>query len=657
MKSFHKSLVILCAILMILGCTMPVFATGTLKTVTGPGKITVTNNDVTKATLDGRSFTAYRLFQATYKKKDGAAATAEPGAATYSLTDEQAKVILAAKDDLNALGMDLDGSEDNAQLLKKVITWLKPMDKDRSADELLKFSRAILKANKAPNDKLPKEPLNVETKDPEGHVTALSTKAAGIELGYYMVVDTTANNKPEDQMAANIALTNAAPEREFQVKADAPELTKKIDNAAKNDPTNDATTLTSDNHSVGETVKYTLTSKVPQNMDGFDNYVFIMHDALSKGLTFDKKTANISVKINGEPLTETSDVNDAANTKKYFLDVKPITDTSEGDEYKDGTRLDFVFLNFLQYNTKDLKGKTIEITYEVKVNKDAENGRVGNPNKANLWFQRTPDEFSKGTNRPDDKDIHGKTPDSIVRSYTTDLILKKVDEVGNTLVGAKFQLKGTRSKMAVIKGQVFKTTPPTDTKDITYKPNEDTADYYQLKDGSYTTDKPTVATKDKYKEGMTTPANKLYDYVEVQTGTKDGQDYCVEQITGQDGLIHFEGLGAGTYVLTELEAPQGYSKVSPMTIKIEWTKPTDPASATDPDYKCTWTYYLNGEKKVDSDLPDGQANTFVVEDKSDIVLPQTGGIGTTIFYMVGGLLALVAVVVLVSRKRMLSSQR
>ena len=45
-----------------------------------------------------------------------------------------------------------------------------------------------------------------------------------------------------------------------------------------------------------------------------------------------------------------------------------------------------------------------------------------------------------------------------------------------------------------------------------------------------------------------------------------------------------------------------------------------------------------------------------IENKSGIELPETGGIGTTIFYIVGGLLAVAAVVLLVTKKRMATAE-
>ena len=95
------------------------------------------------------------------------------------------------------------------------------------------------------------------------------------------------------------------------------------------------------------------------------------------------------------------------------------------------------------------------------------------------------------------------------------------------------------------------------------------------------------------------------------------------------------GLDEGSYKLHETEAPVGYNKLAQ-------------------DLAVTITSKLDGREDdnvsygVNGDTP----NLIEVENKTGGLFPETGGIGTTIFYMVGGLLMLAAFVVLVSKKRM-----
>lgn len=109
--------------------------------------------------------------------------------------------------------------------------------------------------------------------------------------------------------------------------------------------------------------------------------------------------------------------------------------------------------------------------------------------------------------------------------------------------------------------------------------------------------------------------------------------------TDANGEIKFTGLAAGEYTLTETKPLEGYNILSePIKITIGWTAPADDNSA------CTWTYSDN----VDTS---GNIATITVENQGGAELPSTGGIGTTIFYVVGGLLVVGAAVLLVTRRK------
>lgn len=102
-----------------------------------------------------------------------------------------------------------------------------------------------------------------------------------------------------------------------------------------------------------------------------------------------------------------------------------------------------------------------------------------------------------------------------------------------------------------------------------------------------------------------------------------------EIITDTSGKFTIQGLDSDTYYLTEKEAPKGYNKLKdPIAITI------DNAG----NVKLGQTTVENGEVKV--------------ENKTGAEMPSTGGIGTTVFYVVGGILAVGAAVLLVTKKRM-----
>lgn len=98
--------------------------------------------------------------------------------------------------------------------------------------------------------------------------------------------------------------------------------------------------------------------------------------------------------------------------------------------------------------------------------------------------------------------------------------------------------------------------------------------------------------------------------------------------TGADGKISVAGLDADTYYLHEIETLPGFNKLADDE-KVE-IKPTKGE-----DNKLSYT-----------------TQTVQVNNNSGVEMPSTGGIGTTIFYVAGGLLVAVAVVLLVTKKKM-----
>lgn len=631
MKSLHKSLVILCAILMIFGCTMPV-----LVSAETTGSITV--NAPTGVTLKGRSLEALQLFSATYN--DGYTE------AVYDMTPDQ----LAIAQNIKGVdGLDVSPADTKEETLKKIREWLSPKapDPERTAAELEKFAQAVLKADEDDtNHALPSTALTINGEGTQATAT-------GVALGYYMIVDKTTdfNGDLQTNTKSLVMLQNTKPDVTVDLKATAVPFDKKIDNNPvgdgndKNDPNSEAADLVYDTHSIGEVVKYKLTSTVP-DMKGYDYYYFGLTDTLAKGLLYQN---NLSIKF----------VKNNATTKELVKDTDyKITVDPDPATGKDVTTIKLYLIKALDL-FKDHKGEEILINYTAKVTEDADTTTAGNENKAKVWFKRNPDEGGTNDN-PDNPS--GETPEKHTKSFVTEFKLFKTDDTGkDPLAGATFELKGDRVKTVKVTGQEFiKDGDPVDTN--IYTKVDDTI-YYQLTDGTYTTTEPTTETEKKYQS--TTDKYKLYDFVKWEN--EDGTATSITKTTGPDGVLTFTGLGAGTYTLKETKAPAGYNAAKEYNIRITCIPGGDAKTGTGQD-NCTWKYEYkladedDTKYKTFNDIPAGsdmadKNNEITIKNTSNTTLPETGGIGTTIFYTVGGLLALVAVVVLVSRKRMLSSQR
>ncbi len=120
----------------------------------------------------------------------------------------------------------------------------------------------------------------------------------------------------------------------------------------------------------------------------------------------------------------------------------------------------------------------------------------------------------------------------------------------------------------------------------------------------------------------------------VPTYRVDADGTVTEIITDKNGEFVLAGLDEGSYKLHETEAPEGYNKLA-ADIDVNITSTYDEAALTA-------SYKINNADPA----------TIEVENKTGGLLPETGGIGTTIFYTVGGILMLAALVLLVVKKRM-----
>ncbi len=136
--------------------------------------------------------------------------------------------------------------------------------------------------------------------------------------------------------------------------------------------------------------------------------------------------------------------------------------------------------------------------------------------------------------------------------------------------------------------------------------------------------------------------NGLYgDWVAIET---------VE--TTPETTFTFNGIDDGNYRLTETVAPEGYNAIDPVyfTVTAEHDILWGTQLRTDVLTSLTGNV-ATGEIKFTADKIAGNIGTDIVNEKG-IVLPETGGIGTTIFYIVGALLVVGAAIVLITKKRM-----
>lgn len=135
---------------------------------------------------------------------------------------------------------------------------------------------------------------------------------------------------------------------------------------------------------------------------------------------------------------------------------------------------------------------------------------------------------------------------------------------------------------------------------------------------------------------------------------KDGTTKDIAVVKSEEGKqFIFKGLDDGVYTLTETVTPEGYNTIDPITFTVTATHGTEwDGEGVRGDLITAFTgNAASGEITFTPDKGTGALTTNVIN-KSGTVLPSTGGMGTTVFYVVGGGLMAVAVVLLVTKKRM-----
>ena len=296
----------------------------------------------------------------------------------------------------------------------------------------------------------------------------------------------------------------------------------------------------------------------------------------------------LTIKVDGTPVADVTGYN--ASITGYAGDVAPTVDGfTQTIEFTPATGETFL--------PASLNGKTVTIEFTATLGTGATIGMPGNENKVKLEYSNNPNDDQGGE--------EGNTPEDKVKVFTYKLTVNKVEPDGSgtkAKTGANFTLYKEVPTAAAGETQ-------TGTLGSAIK-----ADF----DSSV---KATALADDKY-------------YVEVGQKTGDA--------TGS--TFSFNGVDDGNYVLVETTIPAGYNGWEAVAFEIsaKHDKEADTPTLTE----------LKGGDLVTGDFKGTGIITTDIENKQGSVLPSTGGIGTTIFYIVGAILVLGAGIVLVTRRRM-----
>ena len=256
---------------------------------------------------------------------------------------------------------------------------------------------------------------------------------------------------------------------------------------------------------------------------------------------------------------------------------------------------------------KEVAGVTatskIVVEYTAKLLSTAEIGKPGNKNEVYLEYSNNPNHTGEGTPT-------GNTPKDEVLVFTYELDVTKVDglKTDKKLANAEFiLLNSDRSKAA------------------------------KVTDG------------------------KLVGWVDVPTAGADGSiTYPAGTTLTSDtgGKFVIAGLDAGSYYLRETKAPAGYNLLK-NDISVTITATLD-KTENNPALTSLKLAVKDDKTGAEATESNGSVDTGIVAtnvmNKSGTELPITGGIGTTIFYVLGSILVIGAVVLLIAKKRMSASE-
>lgn len=495
-KAMKKLMAALLAVAMVCAMAIPAFAAegATHSSSSADGQITIKNAVI------GHTYKIYRILDLQYNdtaksfryvKNDKWGAFVE-GQTTYLSVDSKTGVVTWANSD----------NADNGTAIKALAI---------AAGQYVKDQGTAFAAD-------------------DSKVAASSTVIFdNLPLGWYLVVSDLTSD-------AICSIDTTAKQVTIKEKNGVPTVTKEVEYASGSwGQGNDG--------NVGDTVNFQTTINVT---DG-DPTNYVLHDQMSKGLTF--KENSIAVKVNDTLITNYTV--EYTNTDKCTFEIS----------FPNGT-----------LHTND----TVVVTYSATINNDAVVGTTGNENETWLKY---------GDNG---ETTHGKT-----KTYTWSFnIFKYFTDSNNDI-----------QYLA-------------DVEFVLYRKNADDKAEYAKFDSN----------------------NKL-------TGWTEAENEATKLKTNATSTVAVEGLDAGTYFLKEITTPGGFNGLtSDVEVKITSSCNILTGATYAVEYKM-----VNEEGFTDTDE---QEKVVPIENKRGTTLPGTGGIGTTIFYVIGGGLMAAAAILLITKKRM-----
>lgn len=341
---------------------------------------------------------------------------------------------------------------------------------------------------------------------------------------------------------------------------------------------------------MAKTYHYRLIGTLPSDLDNYATYYYNFKDTMSEGITF--------LQIDRVYLSRNKGETEIDITEGYTVSTTTDPTTKE-------TILQVEFTDVL----KELAGKV--------------------------------------TKSPEKGTAVGTVVDPITLINTDEIIIEYSAKLNENAVIAG---EGNPNKVELI----YSNDPQSDSKGITLPVDPVVYTLYLnlvkldsngttlLKDAQFVLYRKASDTEREY--AVINDAGEIINWTPAVTGN-EVPDEATALETNENGEFTLAGVGAGTYFLKETVAPNGYNLLLD-DVQVTIT-PTVSKENGVTAIAVSTTAKFGSEVDVDTGTV-----TVKVENKLGNVLPSTGGIGTTMFYVVGSILTLGAIIILVTRKRM-----
>lgn len=476
--------------------------------------------------------------------------------------------------------------------------------------------------------------------------------AASVTPGYYVLQDETENLQDGDSKSLNII--NVAGNVTVTSKSQSATFEKKVMDWNDSNPgklsdtdkgnVNHENWADSADHDFNDSVPFKLTGTLPANYEQYDTMIYQFSDTLSQGLTIIKNkdgfpAVNVAVyKTSDDGLVKLKDLNVATAKETNDFEIEPwdesldsnglpTTDTTftvsigtmtgEGEDAKRDLKqtLQSVFDDNEGLTVADIR---IVATYNATVNENAKVGHEGNPNTAKLAYSNNPNNGFDGhlSNTPEDK----------VKVFTYKYNINKT-----------FDVTVKDDDLPEFTLYKFKPTSAPESGD-------DKRVEVAGKKGEWSLIATEAVIKQQVKDENGQPIENEFEYVVNTFPTIDDGYYRVEETKVPAGFNKAEDQ------FFKVEAAHQNPADDPLLMSLTVSYYTDATFNTPKKGDDKKDMVVNDQYVLDTDLnQDGNqthtvAGSFVntIANKKGSQLPSTGGMGTTVLYVAGAAIVLIA---------------